>query len=258
MALRELLERVAASPAGGRPDSVSTSSSSGSSAVVKCVTKNSSAGDRRGPPRSCDDRAAERGERERQLGARRRRGRSSRRPCRGCGSTKWPTCGRHSRERQRAISGSALESRLAHERADRQDAVRRASTSSSRQAVDVDEDAGRASRMFSSGTRLWPPASTFASSPCSARQRDRLLDATRGARTRTARLHRSSSQTRAGVSGSSTCSTPERVGDRVRDRGRDAHRVPLAEALRAERRERRRRLAVADPHGGRSGAVGQR
>ena len=119
--------------------------------------------------------------------------------------------------------------------------------------------AGRSSRMFSSGTRLCPPARTFASSPCSASERNRLVERLGAHVLERRRLHAGAAPRRApGVSGSSTSSTPERVGDRVRDRDRGAHRRSLAEALRAERRERRRRLEVPDPRRGKSGAVGAR
>ena len=62
--------------------------------------------------------------------------------------------------------------------------------------------------MFNMGTKLWPPASTFASSPPSASSADRLLDALRAPVLEGNGLHRSASQTRGAVSGSSTVSTP--------------------------------------------------
>ena len=78
--------------------------------------------------------------------------------------TKWPTYGSalgHERDLRRAESRWRTVAPTRHGRC-------RASTSPS-DAVDVDEHAtAAASRKLSIGTRLCPPASTFASSPCSA------------------------------------------------------------------------------------------
>ena len=49
---------------------------------------------------------------------------------------------------------------------------------------------GAAKRSLSSGMRLWPPASTFASSPCSAQQVDRLVERARRLVAEPRRVHR--------------------------------------------------------------------
>ena len=49
--------------------------------------------------------------------------------------------------------------------------------------------AGRARRIASSGIRLWPPASTLASSPCSARSASDLVDGARRVVLERRRLH---------------------------------------------------------------------
>ncbi len=91
-------------------------------------------------------------------------------------------------------------------------------------------------------------------------QRDRLLDGLGTLVAERRGLHgRISSHTRAGVSGSSTSSTPSASATALAIATGARHRVALAEPLRAERRERRRRLAVRRfATRGRSGAVGQR
>ena len=169
-----------------------------------------------------DDRAAERDEAERQLGGARPRARSSRRPCRGSASRS----GRR-RAAPRATSGCARSSRrergLARRRADA--SGRRSLLTPSRPArLRSTSSVGRTSRMLSAGTRLWPPASGFASSPS---LRERASASSSDSRPLVAErrgLHpvsiASSSQTRGGVSGSSRSSHAERVGDRVRDRDR--------------------------------------
>ena len=108
-----------------------------------------------------------------QLGRRRRRGRGCRRRCRGCGSRRdrsaasaSASTGDRSRDERRPL-GVALAGQS--RRGERPSPSSARMPASSATLVDVDELRGRARRMASSGTRLWPPASTFASSPCSAR-----------------------------------------------------------------------------------------
>ncbi len=104
---------------------------------------------------------------------------------------------------------------------------------------------GRTRRMFSAGTRLWPPAIGFASSPPSCERRQRLLERVRGDVLEGGGLHAGSpscrsSQTRGGVSGSSTSSRPIASATAFAMHDGRAHRVPLADALGAERRHGRR------------------
>ena len=239
---RELLEaRTRAGPAAASRSR--RASSSGSSGVVKCETKRSSAAISRRPRRSCRTVAAEHDEAERQLGA-------------GVG-----VCDRAadraavSRDEvadiaaaPAATSGvrpakSALPDGRAHARSPSRCDASRAAT-----RLMSTSTAGRSSRMLSIGTRLWPPASTFASSPCSARSATASSTRRRDARSGTARASLAAAAPRraAGSAAARRRSTPSASATALAIAAGDAHRVALAEALRSERRERRGRLAVRD------------
>ena len=152
----------------------------------------------------------------------------------------WPTKGRHaasSGQRSRA-SGERSSARWRHVApdAERGRSPRR-SPSRPGDAVDVDERAPAAAiRMFSMGTKLWPPASTFASGPPSASSADRLLDALRapvleGRRASPERLP----DPRRPSAAARPSSTPSASATAFGERGRSAHRRSLAEALGAQR-----------------------
>ena len=137
--------------------------------------------------------------------------------------------------------GRALERRS---RTSRRSAARRPRRRGSRgrRPVDVHEQGGTGEAKFSSGTRLWPPASTVASSPSS--EQSASSSAAPSSRTRAASRARdcSARQSLSSLERRIDARAAERVGDRVRDRGRRADRAGLADPLRSERVQRRRRL----------------
>ena len=121
----------------------------------------------RRPPRPDDRRRSRRAARApRASRPRRRRGRASRRWCRGCGSSAWATLPSASAQ-QRLDRGVRRPSRehggVPGERTDPDPVASTATWSRPGSALMSTSIAGAASRMESSGIRLWPPASTLAS-----------------------------------------------------------------------------------------------
>ena len=115
-----------------------------------------------------------------------------------------------------------LERRVPGQGADPQRAVRRTrgSRAPATPLMSISRS-GRASRKFSSGTRLWPPASTLASSPCSA-SRASVLDRAWGSSYSRRRLHallpRGEGDDALGGQRQPRHLHPQRIRDGIRDR----------------------------------------
>ena len=155
-----------------------------------------------------------------------RRGTASRPACRGCARS-----GRRSAAPRRpswaALPGSSVErSRSAWRHSAPMRSVPSASTrwwSRPGRLLMSTSSSGAAKRSFSSGTRLWPPASTLASPPPSLEQRDRLVERARRLVAEPGRVHVRASR-RAGPApvglasgvGARAQRSPSRVGDRDR------------------------------------------
>ena len=213
-------------------------SSSGSSDVVKCVTKKSSAAISRRPPadRRRPSHRARRGRVAARL--RRRRGRASRTRCRGCGSRGG---------RRRAAPAAAADGRASSARTPPAEPCAPTAARRSRHrsldpgnTVDVDEHRRTGQPHVQRGTRLCPPASTFASSPCSASSGDAPPSTTRAAR-----IANGAGFTRPPASSSHTRGRRERQLDVVDGRARPPRRSrsPRARSSCSPRRDPSRRAA---------------
>ena len=106
---------------------------------------------------------------------------------------------------------------------------------------------GWARRKLSSGTRLWPPASTLPSSPCSASRLERLVDAPAGRGSRTA----VASTTQVDVEGELARLRPVRTANRAPEHEqRGARRCPRSASSVCAPARRPRRAPPRRPSGG--------